>query len=230
MPKIPKIVFSIYSPINGILKVVDTISGRELRSGNDFYVSIPGNHRFFSKRYWGIYLEEVRKLRLSYKKVLCLGLGGGSIQNELFKLYPGVEIVTIELDPLINDIYKYYFSGDKFENHKILNLDAKVFLKHHHRFGNYENYFDLIFVDVFSSMNLDEFEKIKKFISDSKKLLKNNGIFSLNVIVQNSNQFEESKNTVEIVSKEFKDVNLTFTSGFAGVANLLIFGSDKIKL
>jgi len=230
MPKSSKVIFSIFSHINVCLKVVYTPSGRELRSDKNFFVSLSEKHDFFSKRYWGIYVEEVRKLRPSYKKILCLGLGGGCIQNELFKKYPGVEIVTIELDPLINDIYKFYFSGDQNDNHKILNIDANIFLKNYHRFGDYENYFDLIFVDIFSNMDLGEYDKVRNFYKYSKKLLKENGVYSMNVIVQKPNQYDESEKTVKLLAEEFKDIKLVYTSDFFGMANLLIYASDKIDL
>lgn len=229
MSKSSNVVFSIYSPINGFLKVVDTPSGRELISDKDFFVSISEKHKFFFTRYWGIYTNEVKKLRPNYKRILCLGLGGGSIQNELFKNYPGVEIVTIELDPLINDIHKFYFSGDQNDNHKILNMDAKVFLKYPHKFGDFENYFDLIFVDIFSSMNIEEFDKIKNFYNLSKKLLKKNGVYSLNVIVQKPEQYDESQKSIKLLSEEFEEIKLVYTPNFFGVSNLLIFASDKIN-
>lgn len=230
MQQKPKVIFSIFSEINGFLKVVDTPSGRELRSDKNILVTLADNHKFFNNRYWGIYIEEVKKLRNNYKRILCLGLGGGSIQNRLFKMYPGVEIISIEIDPLMNDIHNFYFSGDKNEKHKILNVDAKVFLKYPSRFGDYEGYFDLIFVDVFSSMNVNEYQKIRDFYSSSKRLLKKNGIFSMNLIVKNPEQFNESCIILETIKNEFLDVKSVHTSDFFGLANLEIFASDKLTL
>jgi len=226
----PKEIFSIFSEINGFIKVVDTVSGRELRSDKDIIVTLADNHKFFSDRYWGIYTEEVRKLRNNCKRILCLGLGGGSIQNQLFKMYPGVEIVSIEIDPLMNDIHNFYFSGDRNNRHRILNIDAKIFLKYPHRFGDFDNYFDLIFVDVFSSMSLDEYQKIKDFYSHSKKLLKTNGVFSMNLIVKLENQFDESSIVLNALKNEFLEIKTVHTSDFFGVANLEIFASDKLSL
>jgi len=225
-----KVIFSIFSKINGFLKVVDTPSGRELRSDNNITVSISEKHKYFYERYWGIYVKELKKLRPSLKRVLCFGLGGGSIQNELSKMYPGIEILTIEIDPLMNDIHKYNFSGNLHTNHKILNLDANVFLKQHQRFGDFENYFDLVFLDVFSSMGLDEFSKVKNVFEESKKLLKPNGIFSMNMIVLEKSQFDESIKNLEILKQFYKDTKLVYTGSVLGIANLEVFSSDKINL
>lgn len=225
-----KVVYSINSDINGILKVVDTSSGRELRSSKDIVVSISEKHKFFYKRYWGIYLEELRKLRPTYKRVLCIGLGGGAVQNMLFKLYPGIEVLTLEIDPLMNDIHNFYFSGDQNSNHKILNLDANVFLKYHQRFGNYQNYFDLIFVDVFSAMGIEEFSKVANLFEKTKELLKPNGIFSMSMIVKNEVQFNESLKNLEILKLFYPDIKLVYTGDVFGIANLEVFSSDKIAL
>jgi spermidine synthase len=225
-----KVIYSINSEINGLLKVVDTPSGRELRSSKDLIVTLSEKHKFFSKRYWGIYLEELRKLRPTYKKALCIGLGGGAIQNELFKMYPGIEILSIEIDPIMNDIHNFYFSGDQNSNHKILNLDANVFLKYPRRFGAYEKYFDLIFVDVFSGMGVAEFSKVSNIFEKTKDLLKQNGIFSMNVIVQKEEQFEESLKHIETLKLFYSDIKLVYTGSTLGVVNLEIFSSDKINL
>jgi spermidine synthase len=225
-----KVVYSINSDINGFLKVVDTPAGRELRSSNNIVVSISDKHKFFFKRYWGIYVEELRKLRPAYKRALCIGLGGGAVQNMLFKLYPGIEVLSLEIDPLMNDIHNFYFSGDQNSNHKILNIDANAFLKYHHRFGNFENYFDLIFLDVFSAMGLDEFTKVSNVYQKSKELLKPNGIFSMSMIVQKEDQFDESIKNLEILKHFYKDIKLAYTGDVLGIANLEVFSSDKIKL
>jgi spermidine synthase len=226
----PKLIFSINSNINGFLKVVDTSSGRELRSNKDIVISLSENHKYFRERYWGIYIEELRKLRNTYKRALCLGLGGGSIQNQLSKIYPGIEMLSIEIDPLMNDIYNYYFLGNKTVNHKILNMDALIFLKNHSRFGAYEGYFDLIFVDIVSSMGLNEFEKVKNFYKLSKKLLKKDGIFSMNLIIKDNAQYEESVKILDLLKEEFIDIKLVYTGDTLGKANLEVFASDKITL
>jgi spermidine synthase len=230
MPQKPKVIFSVYSKINGFIKVVDTLSGRELKSDQDITITLADNHKYFNNRYWGIYVEELKNLRFSFKKALCFGLGGGSIQNKLFKTYPGIEILTIEIDPLMNDIHNYYFSGDKNDKHQILNLDAELFLKSHQRFGSFEETFDLIFVDVFSSMKVDEFDKVKNFYSTAKTLLRKNGIFSMNLIVKDEDQYLKSQENIKLLKEKFSDVRLVYTSDLTGIANLEVFASDKITL
>jgi hypothetical protein len=95
MPQKPKVIFSVYSKINGFIKVVDTLSGRELRSDQDITITLSDNHKYFNNRYWGIYVEELKNLRFSFKKALCFGLGGGSIQNKLFKVVYNHEMPEI---------------------------------------------------------------------------------------------------------------------------------------
>ena len=40
--------------------------------------------------------------------------------------------------------------------HKIINIDAKLFVKNSHKFGDFGNYFDLVFMDTFSSFKVKE--------------------------------------------------------------------------
>jgi len=225
-----KTIFSINSEKNGLLKVVDTPYGRELLASGNAMLSCSENHKFFNTSYWGIFTNNLKKYRENYKRVLVFGLGGGVIQNHLFKNYPGIEIVTIEYDPAMNDIYKYFFSGDKFENHKILNIDAKDFVKASDKFGDYENYFDLVFVDTFSSFKVKEYDNFQNFYKLTKQFLRPNGIFAVNMIVLTDPMFVKSLNYVSDLDKFYKNTELTFVGNILGNPNLLTFSSDRITL
>ena len=225
-----KTIFSINSEKNGFIKVVDSPSGRELLTTSGAMLSCSENHILLPDAYWGIFLKNIKKYRDNYKRALIFGLGGGVIQNLLFKAYPGIEIVTIEYDPVMNDIYKYFFSGDKYENHKILNVDAKSFVKNSHKFGDYEEYFDLVFVDTFSSFTTKEYDNFNNFYKDTKKFLKPNGMFAVNMIVWQDPTFNESLKFISSLSSFYKNTELIFVGSIAGNSNILTYSSDKINL
>lgn len=225
-----KTVFSINSEKNGLLKVIDTPFGRELIANDGAMLSCSEDHQIFNEAYWGIFLKKLKKYRSNVKRALVFGLGGGVVQNNLFKMYPGIEIVSIEYDPTMNDIYKYFFSGDKFENHKILNLDAKDFVKISDKFGDFENYFDLVFVDTFSSFTDKEYTNYNNFYSVLKKFLRPNGLFCVNMIILTESMFEQSLKYLKDVSGFYKNTDVSFVGNFIGNSNLVTFSSDKIDL
>ena len=226
----PKVIFSVNSEKNGYLRVVDNNFGRELLTEEGAMLSVSENYSRLKEFYWGVFPKKLKKYRNNIKRALVFGLGGGVIQNQLFKMYPGIEIVTIEYDSSMNDIYSYFFSGDKFPQHKIINVDAKLFVKNSHKFGDFENYFDLIFVDTFSSFKVQEYENYNGFYSDTKKFLKTNGIFGVNMIVMTDPMFVEGLEYVTQLEKFYQNTEIALVGFFAGNSNLLTFSSDKLNL
>ncbi|NBO36067.1 hypothetical protein EBU91_00770 [bacterium] len=225
-----KVVFSIHSDYNGNLKVVDRGYGRELVSDKGVYLSISENHKFLDKGFFGILAKEISKKRNNLKKALIIGLAGGTIPNILFKKYPGIEIISVEIDPLMNDIYKYFFSGDKHDRHRIINVDANYLLKNPERFNIFEEQFDFILLDTFSSISPKEFDSYRNFFKCVKKLLKKNGIMGVNMISQNDELYEKAQENVRFISETFNDTDVNIICNIFGNANVVVLASDKLNL
>jgi len=228
---VPKnIVFEINSEKNGKIKVVDFDSGRVLQTEQDAFLSCSENYKYIDQYYWGVFLEEIKKYRPNIKRALVFGLAGGVIQNKLFKMYPGIEIVSIEYDHTMNDIYNYFFGGNLYNNHKIYNLDAKDFVKNSHKFENYEEHFDLIFVDTFSSFEDKEYDNFNNFYKDLKKFLRKDGVLSINMIVKTESMFDRSKFYLQNLRQNFSFTNFAMVGTIFGNSNLVTFSSDKLNL
>lgn len=225
-----KVIYEINSEKNGKIRVVDYPSGRVLETESDALLSCSENYKYLDRFYWGVFLDKVKKYRPNVKRALIFGLAGGVIQNKLFKMYPGIEIVSIEYDHTMNDIYNYFFGGNLHPNHKILNIDAKDFVKNFHKFDNYEEYFDLIFVDTFSSFEDKEYDNYNNFYKETKKFLRKNGLFSVNMIVKTDSMFEKSKFYLENLKKNYSNTHYSLVGTFFGNSNLVTFSSDKLNL
>ncbi len=77
------------------------------------------------------------------KKILMIGLGGGSISTYLGRAMPDVTIDTVEIDPGVITAAKKYFGIRENERVKYLAMDGRVFLKR-----NQQKY-DLVLIDAF---------------------------------------------------------------------------------
>lgn len=225
-----KIIYEVNSEKNGKLSVVDYPSGRVLQTEEEAILSCSENYKYLDRMYWGTFLEEIKKYRPTIKRALIFGLGGGAIQNNLFKIYPGIEIVSIEYDSTIIDIYNYFFGGDKYSNHKIFNVDAKDFVSKSHKLGDYEGYFDLVFIDTFSSFQDSEYEGLNSFYSQTKKFLNPKGLYALNMIVKTDTMFEKSKPYLANLKTHYKETNYFLIGTVFGNSNLVTFSSDKLNL
>jgi len=230
MQKNSKVIFSTSSDFNGNLQVIDRSYGRELVSDKGVFLSLSVNHKYLPFGLFGVLSKELFKKRETIKKALVVGLAGGTIPILLFQKYPGIEIVSIEIDPVMNDIFKYFFSGDRYDNHKIINVDANFLFKNPSKFGIHEEEFDFILLDTFSSISISEFKNVENFLNNIKKLLRKNGVLGLNMIAETDELYERAQKNVDTISKIFRDVEVNLVCKMIGNANLIVLASDKLNL
>ncbi len=63
------------------------------------------------------------------KRVLIVGLGGGTIPKSFFAMYPGVQIEAVEIDPMVVRIAKKYFAVPKDPRLRIITADGRNYLR-----------------------------------------------------------------------------------------------------
>src|SRR5215475_11777141 len=77
------------------------------------------------------------------KKILMLGLGGGSITTYLGRFMPDVVIDTVEIDRRVIEVAKTYFGIRETERVRYLDADGRVFLNRNRQL------YDLILLDAY---------------------------------------------------------------------------------
>src|SRR5262245_44789904 len=91
--------------------------------------------------------SQVMTIATSYpgelKKVLMLGLGGGSISTYLGRSMPDVAIDTVEIDRKVIEVAKQYFGLHETERVRYLDGDGRVFLNRN------RGLYDLILLDAY---------------------------------------------------------------------------------
>jgi len=111
------------------------------------------------------------------KRILIVGLGGGTMSNTLAQLYPQSHIDNIEIDPAVIKVARDYFGF--FENDRITtyNQDGRIFIK---RALLKKQSYDWIILDAFNGDYIPEHLMTKEFLQEAKTLLSDNGILSSN--------------------------------------------------
>jgi spermidine synthase len=121
------------------------------------------------------------------KKVLLVGLGGGSMVHYINKYFPDIELDVIEIDSGIVKVAKEYFYLKEKRNTSIITEDFAVNVK-----KNKKKY-DVIFMDAFlkpseqtdpTGINLNF--KQKEFYNNLKDRLEKNGMVVFNINTYNS--------------------------------------------
>ena len=134
------VIESFDSPKNGKINVV-MLEGKLMVNTRNANQSFDGLHFLFQAIFADLQIEKKPP-----QKVLCFGLGGGSIvhilKNELKLLG---HITAVEYDEIMVEIAKKYFDLKQFNNLEVITEDAFIYASEQAD----ENKFDIIIVDLF---------------------------------------------------------------------------------
>jgi len=86
-----------------------------------------------------------RLFRPEAKRILILGLGGGTLPKQFLRSYPDVVVDVVEVDPMVVQVAKKYFALPDSDRLRIHVSDARTFVRRS------SETWDLIIVDVAST-------------------------------------------------------------------------------
>jgi spermidine synthase len=109
------------------------------------------------------------------KRVLVLGLGGGSIPVYLHRFLPEATIDVVELDPGIIAVAKKYFGIRETSRLHLIESDGRVFLNRH------PEPYDIIIVDVFTGSYIPFHMMTKEFYQLVRSRLNPHGVAAFNI-------------------------------------------------
>ncbi len=110
------------------------------------------------------------------KRVLLVGLGGGSIVHFLRRYYPKLAIDVVELRQSVIDVARNYFGLPPEQ--QVFLVDAREFVRQQVNEGT--NY-DIVFVDAFDQWGPAEIMTNDEFLMNCRQLAGENGICSFNL-------------------------------------------------
>jgi len=160
------------------------------------------------------------------KRILIVGLGGGTMSNALAQLYPQSQIDNVEIDSAVIKVARNYFGF--FENDKIktYNQDGRIFIK---RALLRKQSYDWIILDAFNGDYIPEHLLTKEFLQEAKALLSDNGILSANTFSLSELYAHESA-TYKAVYGDFYQVKNQDNSNRIIVVNQNGFASKSLNM
>lgn len=121
---------------------------------------------------WKLGLKNLLPKKFTPKKILLLGLGGGSNAILCSKFYPEAQITAVEVDSKMVEIANNYYNLKKVKNLSIVVADAEDYIA-----GLKSENYDLVLVDCFVGkyipQKLQTIEFIKKLFNHSRFTLIN---------------------------------------------------------
>jgi spermidine synthase len=115
--------------------------------------------------------------RPSTKRVLVVGLGGGSIPKRIWRDFPGITVDTVEIDKEVVNVARRFFALPDDPRLRTHVDDGRQWL-----LKNDEERFDIIFIDAFYSDSIPAHLATQEFLALAKSRLKLGGLIVTNVI------------------------------------------------
>lgn len=205
----PKTIAVIDSKYNGKIYVKEAFGKKYIEVGGLMQSGRLLN-KLFSKG-----LEKISKLKKTQdvKKILMLGVGGGTLLSLLRSKYSEALILAVDIDETIVSTGKKYL-GLEFDN-KMTLLIGDAFNGQTDLGKNY----DLIIVDLFAGYEVPKDLSSKKFLSKIKLLLNSNGL-----VVFNRLYFQKYKMESDLFIEELRK-NFPKVDTLKHYFNILIFGT-----
>jgi len=158
------------------LLVVDDENSRYLRFDSSFqsgmYLDDPVRTRFL----YSDYLHLGLAYNPNAKRILVVGLGGGSTQKRLFRDFGDVEITTVELDPEVVETAYRWFELPRDPRVVVEVDDGRRFLQRN------DDRYDVIMVDAFYADGVPFHLTTLEFVELMRDRLTPGGVVATNVI------------------------------------------------
>jgi spermidine synthase len=134
------------------------------------------------------------------KRVLIVGLGGGSIPTALREILPEAQIDVVEIDPAVTRVAKQFFGFRDGPKMKVFEVDGRVYVKRALREGlKYE----AVLLDAFDHEYIPEHLLTREFLTEVKSLLTPEGILVANTFSSSRLYDHESTTYSAVFGKYF---------------------------
>jgi spermidine synthase len=122
------------------------------------------------------YISIALAFRPEVKKMMLIGLGGGSIPKKYHREFPSMEIDAVEIDPEVVQVAKKYFFFGETKNLRSHAQDGRLFLT------RAQERYDLIMLDAYYTDAIPFHLTTREFFRVAESKLAPNGVFVVNII------------------------------------------------
>jgi len=138
-------------------------------------------------------------LNPSPKRILIIGLGGGTLPEALQEMLPDATIHTVEIDPAVEQIAYDYFDYVPGPNTENFISDGRVFVK---RAMSAPEKYDLVMLDAFEADYIPEHMLTRDFLEEVTQVMTPDGVLAANTFSRSALYDYESV-TYQAVFGEF---------------------------
>jgi len=171
---------------------------RMCRIGRQSCLNLQDPHKF-ALNYTRMMMAGTLFMGPAPKRVLIVGLGGGSIPMALAEVLPDAQIDVVEIDPAVTRVAKRFFGFKDGPKMRVTEVDGRVYVKRAIREGTK---YDAILLDAFDHEYIPEHLLTKEFLEEVESLLAPQGVLVGNTF-SSSRLYDHESTTYAAVFKTF---------------------------
>ncbi len=153
------------------------------------------------------------------RRLLVLGLGGGSVGTYLARRLPDLHIEYVDIDPAVPEVARRFLGFRPGANTRVTVSDARGFLH-----GSRETW-DFIYCDTYIGLSVPFHLTTVQFLEEVHRHLAPHGVFGLNLAAGLGDPF--SRAMYRTVRNRFAN---TYVVDVRGASNVLVLGTDDSHL
>ncbi len=111
------------------------------------------------------------------RRILVIGLGGGSLPRLMQKLFPDARIDSVEIDPAVIDVATDYFDFEVRPGDSVVARDGRVFVRRALLRGQR---YDFVLLDAFTGDYIPEHMMTREYLDECLRLLNEGGVLVAN--------------------------------------------------
>jgi spermidine synthase len=188
---------------------------RQCRIGRQSCIELQNPHRF-ALNYTRMMMAGTLFAGTPPRRVLIVGLGGGSIPTALREILPEAQIDVVEIDPAVTRVAKRFFGFKDGQKMKVIEMDGRMYVKRALRDGLT---YDAILLDAFDHEYIPEHLLTREFLAEVKSLLSREGVLVANTFSSSRLYDHESTTYVDVFATFYnlKSANRVIVARPAGL-------------
>jgi spermidine synthase len=153
------------------------------------------------------------------KRVLIVGLGGGSLVKYCHRHLPSTQVVAVEIDPDVIALRSQFFIPPDDERLQIVLADGAAYVA---QMVNDNEEVSAILVDAFDRAGIASAVVERTFLENARRLLGKHGVLVMNVVAE----VADSKRHVSVIKEIFGDSVIVIAIQHG--SNLVVFASQTM--
>ncbi len=158
------------------ITVTEDATARHLRFDRGRQSAIRLDDPLRSDTRYNDYLHLTLAVKPDAKRVLLLGLGGGTMATQLHHDHPEMLIDAVEIDPVVIDVAERYFGLPRSERTRVFEDDARRYVQR-----TPETY-DIVIIDAYHADSIPAHLTTLEFFSEVDAVLAEDGVIAYNII------------------------------------------------